>query len=171
MSITIYGPLSSENLIVGDAQLLVDGTDVGYTSGGFTIGKSNDYLDIVADQAGGKLKKLRTNEMMTLSTTLLESTIANLQIAFNEPAGNLVAGGSMLVLGDADLTTPEHTLKLIGDAPNSKTRTFEFFRAVLVDDISMPFGVRDQVQTVPVGFELLKDEDRNNAFGHFWDND
>lgn len=155
------------NIIVGPASLSIDGVDVGYTQGGISARKSMEYVDVDADQLGGVARKVATFERMFLSTTLLESTRVNLQKALNEPASNL--GGSTLAFGQADVTASEHTLTVTGDAPNGGTRTYTFYRAILVDEVEHLLGSRDTASTLPIGFELLKDPANANRFGHFVD--
>jgi len=159
-----------DNIVVGKARLFIDGTEVGYTQGGAQLRKSNEHLDIQGDQVGGKLKKLRTSEMMFLTFTMLESTLDHMRKALSEPAGNLISG-SMVRFGDSDLTTTEHTVTIKGAAPGGQHRTYEFFRCIISEDFEHPIGQRDAVSVVPIAFELLKDENQNESFGHFWDSD
>lgn len=167
MPLITYTSPSEKNIIVGAARLYMDGEYLGYTQGGVTVTKTNDWLDVPADQAGGKLKKVRTLETMTLKTTLLEATRAIMAKCLNEPSGNTVAG-SMTILGDVNLTTSEHTFKTIGPAPNGQWRIMEFFRGVIIGDIEYT-AARDAVSSIPFEVELLKDPANNQAFGATWD--
>ena len=155
------------NIIVGAASVAVDGVDAGYTKGGVTQTKPQEILDIDADQVAGVIAKEVTGEKMFIKTTLLESTLANIRMAMNEPAGNAWSG-SGLALGSAAPTITEHTLTLVGKGPAGKTRTVNIFRAVSVEEIETGM-FRDQASVIPVTFECLKDPANGNKFGNIID--
>lgn len=151
------------NIIVGAAQLLINGTDCGFTQGGVSMRKSMEYVDVDADQLGGVARKVNTFERMFLNTTLLEATRANMLKVLSEPDAN--STGSQLNFGSGDPTTREFELTVIGDGPQGGTRTYTFYRAISVDDIDHLIGARDAPSVLPVGFELLKDSSKGNQFG------
>ena len=157
-------PLDPDKIIIGPAQLSIDGTNVGYTSGGVTLRKSEDYIDIEADQLKGVARKEITSERMFLNTTLLESTLENLRLAMAE-ATSQTWSGSALGFGSANPVVVEHTLTVTGKGVDGKNRTYTFYRAVKVDEVEHMIGARDQVSQIPIGFELLKDPDQGNKFG------
>ena len=160
------------NIIVGSASLSIDGVDVGYTQGGITMRKSNEFVDIDADQLAGVARKVNTFERMFLSTTMLEVTRANMQKMFNEPTSSLT--GSQLSFGSGSPTTTEYVLTVTGKAPGSSTtavRTYTFYRAIPVDEVEHMIGSRDTPGVIPVGFELLKDDTHGNTFGWFYDHE
>jgi hypothetical protein len=160
-------PGDAENIIVGAASVRVNGTDVGYTQGGVTCRAAMEFLDIDADQLAGVVKKIPTFERAYLTTTMLEATIANLLIATNQPSTN--STGSSLSFGQAVPAAPEHTLTITGVAPQGGVRTYTFYRAVVSDEVEHLIGARDNVSSVPIGFELLKDPAHDNEFGFFVD--
>lgn len=153
-----------DNIIIGPAQLLIDGINVGYTSGGVTLRKSEDYLDIEADQLKGVARKEITGERMFLNTTLLEATLEHMRIAMAE-AVSQTWSGSALAFGAANPVVVEHVLTVTGEGIDTKTRTYTFYRAVKIDEVEHMIGARDQVSQIPIGFELLKDPDQGNRFG------
>ena len=158
----------TDNIIVGSASLSIDGVDVGYTQGGVTLRKSNEFVDIDADQLGGVARKVNTFERMFLSTTLLEVTRENMQKIMNEPSAHLT--GSQLNFGSASPTTTEYELTVTGEAPGtSTTRTYTFYRAIPVDEVEHMIGSRDTASVLPVGFELLKDDEHDDQFGWYYD--
>lgn len=167
MPFITYATPSEKNIVVGAAELYMDGQYLGYTSDGIMLRKANEWLDIVADQAGGKLKKLRTMESLVVSTVLLEATLDNLAAAMNEPASNKVAG-SMYIIGDPNLSTTEHTFKIVGKGPGTMTRTVNMFRGVIISDMEYGFK-RDAVSSIPFEVELLKDPRYNSTFGNYFD--
>lgn len=162
-----YATPNVNNIIVGAADLYMDGVYMGYTSEGIVLRKTNEWLDIIADQAGGKMKKIRTLESMMLSTQLLEATLDNLAAVLNEPDSNLRTG-SMYILGDPALSVEEHSFKIVGPGPGTLTRTVNLFRGVIISDVEYPFK-RDAVSQLPFEVELLKDAGYNDTFGNFFD--
>lgn len=156
---------SQNNIVHGAAQMIVDGTNVGYTSGGVTLRRSLEYLDVEADQAAGVIAKKVTMEKMFISTTLLESTVANMLMALNADS----AGSGDGSFGLPSPETNEHTLSIIGKAPSGGTRTYTFYRAVISEDVEHSVGSREAVNELPVTFELLKDPAHGTTFGSFAD--
>lgn len=159
--------MNKDNIIVGSAQVSVDGVNIGYTQGGVTLRKQTEWFDVDADQMTGIAKKVPTLERMFVSFTMLEATYDNLQRALNEPDANV--NGSDLSFGCAAPVADEHTLTITGKAPGSKTRTYTIYRAVAVEDVEHVVGARDQAGAIPVGFELLKDSAHSDHFGTFSD--
>ena len=159
------------NIVVGPATLKINGTDVGFTQGGVSLRKSNEFVDVDADQLAGVARKVQTFERMFLTTTMLEAVINNMRDVMNEPAGNK-RSGSHLDFGHSSPAAQEYELTVIGDAPlvgSLTVRTYVFYRAVSVDEVEHLIGSRDAPSVLPVGFELLKDTDHDSKFGYFID--
>ena len=157
-----------DNILHGPCRIYVDAAqDLGFTTGGVSVRKSNDYLDVEADQVMGIIKKGRTSEKMFVSTTILEAVLANMQVAFAEPGTNTSATG--MSFGTAAADTIEHTITIIGEAPAGGTRTYTFHRAVLAEDVDHIAGARDAIGSLPITFECMKDPDNNYMFGNYVD--
>ncbi len=158
-------PFEKDDIIIGAAELSIDGINVGYTTGGINVRHANDFLDVEADQRAGVVKKEITMQRMFVTTTLSEATLANLQKAMAEPAAQLFSGTS-LSFGEANPTVTEHVLKVVGEGPKDKTtRTYTFRRCISVDEVDHVAGARDAASLIPVAFECLKDENFGNTFG------
>lgn len=158
----------SDNIIVGPASLQIDSIDVGFTQGGVQFRKTEEYLDVEADQVKGVMRKEITMERAFVTTTLLEATLYNLRQAMHEAPAQAWSG-SALAFGSANPTAVEHVLTITGSAPEGGTRTYIFTRAIKVDEVEHMIGARDQASIIPIGFELLKDEDTGNRFGYVVD--
>ena len=152
------------NIIVGAARMVVDGIDLGYTTGGVKFRKTTEYLDVDADQLAGIARKEKTMEKAMVSTTLREATLQNMRIAFAEPSSQHFSG-SVLVFGQASPVTVEHVLQLTGKGISGKTRTYTFTRAIVSDEVDFTVGARDAVSDLTIGFELLKDSTYGDTFG------
>jgi len=161
---------NSNQIIVGPAQMFIDGVDVGFTTGGVTLRKATDWLDVEADQTKGVMRKEPTMERMFVSTTMLEATRDNMRRAMNE-AATQAWSGSALALGSPNPVAVEHTVTLIGTGPSGKTRTYVFTRAIASEEVEHMAGARDAVSSLPIGMELLKDENYGSTFGYMHEQD
>ena len=145
----------ANNIIIGAAQVSINGSDVGFTKGGTRVRYEPEFVDIMADQAVGVVRKARSLERMYVVTTVLEVTLEIIRLAFMQPAANL--SGSTLTLGYNDSCwTDEVAITLVGVSPGCGTRTFTFGKAVT-------FGTREYAMTreeetaFEIEFEVLKD--------------
>ena len=162
--------LGRENVIFGSVtSLSVDGVNVGFTNGGVRVSKAKDLTEVELDQIVGVGKIFKSMERMFLETNLSEGTLANVKIAFDEPAANVISAGSQLDLGGNSSAVVEHTMALIGEGPNDKTRTFTVYIAVAVDEVEIEAGSRTEPGFIPVKFQLLKDPDQGYKFGSIVD--
>lgn len=157
-------PFSESNIIVGPAELSLSGVNVGYTQGGVTLRKSEEFFDVEADQLKGVIKKEVTMERMFLTTTMVEATFSNMRKAMQEAAAQEWSG-SALGFGSANPVVTEHTLSVTGNGVDGLTRTYTFFRAIAIDEVEHLIGARDAASIVPIGFELLKDPAQGSKFG------
>jgi len=154
-------------ILVGKCTVTIDSVDVGYTQGGVTLRAQKDKLDVEADQAAGIVKKPTTLERMFVVFTMLQSSLSNFLLAFDEPAAG-TGGSGTLDFGSADPATIEHTVAVTGpNASGAGLRTYTFYRAVRVENAETVVGNRAAVQQLPVTLELLKDA--NGKFGCYTD--
>jgi len=156
---------NADNILVGAAVVQIDTVDVGYTKGGTTVRYEPEYVDVMADQAVGVVKKARSLERMYVVTTLLEITLTRIQQAFNQPAANL--SGSTLLLGyNNSCTINEHGIVLIGVGPECEVRTFTLFRCVAMGTREYNMS-REEETAFEVEFECMKNA--SGIFGHIVD--
>lgn len=158
------------NIIVGGATISVDGSDLGFTSGGVSWRHANDFFDVEADQLAGVARKAITFQRMFVTTILLEATLLNLRQAMGEPASQLFGAGTALALGQASPVVTEHTIVIRGNSPSGTTqRTLTLTRCVAVEEMEHVAGARDAASVVPIGFECMKDPAAGNTFGFITD--
>ena len=156
---------NADNIILGAAQVFIDGVDIGFTKGGTTVRHEPTFVDVMADQAVGVVRKFRSEERLFVTTTLLEVTLEQLRKSFMYPNANLVANTLTLGYNDSCFID-EVAITLIGSGPGSGgvcgVRTFTFPKAVT-------FGTREYNMTreeetaFEVEFEVLKSN--NGTFG------
>ncbi len=151
---------NSDNIIVGAADLSINGEDVGFTKGGVVVRYEPEFLDVMADQAVGVVRKARTNERVYITTTLLEITLERIRQAFMQPSSQLT--GNTLILGYNNACWIEELAIIItGVSPGCGTRTFTFGRCVTMGQREYAMK-RDEETAFEVEFEVMKD-----ANGHF----
>jgi hypothetical protein len=157
---------NNDNIIVAAATLSVDGEDVGHTMEPVTIRKEREYYDVESQRVKGVIKKVKMSERLFVSTVLEEPTYEALQMAWDESAtfgGNQSKETGSFYIGSED--TNEHSLTIVGEAPDSGTRTVTIYRAVQIDPSEVSFD-KGEVSGVPVEFECLKDPDHTDGSGN-----
>jgi len=89
-------PSSTQNVKVGVCTVDFDGTDLGYTKGGVSVTVSTETYSVTVDQFGDTaISEIITGRMLTVSTPLAETTLANLvQIM---PGATLIGSGAQKV--------------------------------------------------------------------------
>jgi len=152
---------NSDNITLGSAVISLDSTDVGYTEGGVQVRHNSEFIDVIADQASGVVKKFRSLERMYIKFTMLEVTLENMKIAMMQPDGNLV--GSVLTLGYNDACwVREHAVTIVGKGDNCATRTWQFDRAIITGERTLDMK-HDGLTMLELEMEIMKDD--TGAFG------
>jgi hypothetical protein len=150
---------NADNIIIGAAEVQIDGSDVGYTKGGVTVRYEPEFIDVMADQAVGVVRKARSLERMFVVTTLLEVTLEQIRRAFMLPSANLV--GQTLTLGYNNACwVDELAITLIGSGTSCGTRTFSLTKCVTFG--TREYNMQREEETAfEVEFECLKDSNGN----------
>lgn len=151
--------VTSGNIIIGPVKsFTVDTTDVGATSGGVSVQPRDSFRNITVDQVVGTIKKGMTDRQIHVVTTLSETTLDNLKIAF-DLGGTIstdgTSGSKTLGIG-MDFTAAEHTLTFVGPGPDGFTRTFTINRAVGYATGNYQLR-KDNESVVQVNFHCLPD--------------
>ncbi len=153
---------NADNIIIGAALVLVNGSDIGYTMNGQTVRYKPEFVTVVADQANGTVRKGRSQESMFVKWTLLEVSLEQLRIAMMQPDANLPGPYTTLTLGYNDSCfTDEVEIELQGPGPDCGVRTWNFPRCVITDAERMYEMKRDQAVQFEMEFEVLKDVSGN----------
>ena len=166
--------LTVTNVIVGAGELEVDGVNVGYTQDGVTIAYERTIYEVEADQTPCEIKRKRTKEVVTISTTLLEATLENLKMIWG--VGGTVTSGdgtSELKFGcESPCDEPEHALWFSGPGPNCKTRFIEIYKAFSMETGEHSY-TKDSVTRIPVVFKAIMDSTKSagQKYGRILDTD
>ncbi len=163
------------NIIVKNATLIVgtylqaEGSahDVGALEGGVAVENTREYYDVKADPWIGIIAKKKIGEVMIVKCAMAESSLANLAIAFDYPAGAVV--GSEFTFG-GDSTVTYRTLYINGEGPGGGTRKFTLWKCVSVGSGGHSYKVGDKT-VVEVEFQVLEDTTKaaNERYGSILD--
>ncbi len=106
-----------------DVKIGVDGSEVsvGSTLAPVVLRKEVEHREFTVEQLKGTVKREESRLRYFITTAVAEKTLANLQKAFNQVAGNLVA--STLTI-DEDVLG-EQSIIIEGPGPNGSTRTVD----------------------------------------------
>lgn len=161
---------TADNIIIGAPSVItIGGVDIGFTQDGLTLRFEREYVDVPADQAVGVVKKARSIEKMFIATTLLEITLNNLRIAWDQPPSNLSGGSATLILGyDNSCDVNEHAIVITGIGTSCGTRTVTLHRCVSINESEYPMS-REEASSISIEFECLKDPSNSNNFGQIVD--
>jgi hypothetical protein len=159
---------NADNIILGPATILLNGTDIGFTKSGVSVMLEREYIDVQADQALGTVRKGKKFEKLIIKTTMLEINLERLRIAWDQPSSNY-SGSSYFYLGyDISCAVNTHQITIIGSGPNCGTRTFYLYKAISIAGSEYKMSREEEVG-LPVEFECLKDSTHNNKFGWILD--
>jgi len=186
------------NIVVGEATLKVgpnanattiaamdNFADIGATQNGVEISWEPDIVDIEIDQFGDAAKLIQSKVKVMVKTTLAESTLNNLAIAWNyddvtdgdDVKANFAGSGAStntFLFGTQNVYPREKGLVITGSAPGSaaaavKTRKFYTKRAISMES-SMISMKRAEATMFTVGFRILPTvADTNYEYGKIID--
>ena len=170
---TLTPAKNADNIIIGASSVyysldsFTTATDIGYTMNGQTIRYKPEFVNVVADQANGVVRKGRSEERMFLKFTMLEVTLEQLRIAMMFKTGSLITSAKTLTLGENDSCyVSEVGFIIVGPGVKASgvcgTRTWTFGKCVIDDTERMYETKRDQAVQFEMSFEILKDTN-----GHF----
>lgn len=150
--------VTTTNIIAGAGTLSVATVDVGGTMNGVTLRHEVDWIDVAVDQYKCKVKKISGDIRLFISTTLAETSLANLKTALFEGVG--LAASTLSINQTAGA---ESVLVFVGAGPNSCTRTATFPKCIGLGNVSIPFK-KGEINVVDVEFEVLADTS-TSSFG------
>lgn len=165
---------SKTAVLVGAATMFLNGSNVGYTTGGVQIEHAAEFYDVEADQSANPIKTFRVTETFKIKTNLLESTLENIKAAwgFDNAIGAATPGYRKLGFGGSGIVAPvEHELDIYGLAPGTnRQRRIHFFKVVAVEFGSLSIE-KGKEQSIPVTFQAYVDPDQvdGEQVGYFED--
>lgn len=153
---------SATNVLVGVGTLKLNGTSVGYTSGGVDLTAKADRTDKEVDQSYAPIGILKVRESFGVKTNLAEATLENLKLVWEQTSAITVAIGppdTRTLKWGMNSAVIEHALSFKGKSPQGYDRTFDVFKAVVFEVGEMKH-VKDALTLIPVTFRILPDVTR-----------
>lgn len=148
-------PCTTEKLIVGTYKMILNGYDLGATTGGVSITQNNEFTEVRNDQIQAIQGIFRTQQDITITTNMLEPSLDKLRFLYGVKEG--FNGTDVLcVSADAGCSFPEEfTLSIETPGPGCMCRVFHFPRIVVVPS-SVEYNVtREAPVEVTAEFRVL----------------
>jgi len=149
------------NIVKGPALLYIDGSDVGYTSGGVRLGVVKDLWSRPSMDGVGASEAVILDQKFLVSTHLAELTLTNLKRAWGMQTSDAVAsdGTKFYFGGGSDITY--HTLEVRGNAPGTNNARRVHLYRVFATQFGQLVEQRGKEVLAPVSFEALLDITKN----------
>ena len=150
---------ASTNVIIGVANLSIDDTSLGYTSGGVQLVHTADRMDKEVDQSYAPIGVHKIRESFEIRTNLAEATLANLKIVWEQSEAVVESSPTRTLSWGMNSSVVEHTLIFVGKSPEGLARTFTVLKAVVWETGEMNHQ-KDALTLIPVTFRVLPDTDK-----------
>jgi len=150
---------TAQNVLIGLGKLSVDGTSVGYTSGGVMIVMTADRMDLEVDQSYAPVGIHKVKETFELRTSLAEATLANLKTIWEQTEAVVEASPTRTLSWGMNPNVIEHTLAFVGKSPEGYDRTYTVYKAAIWE-VGEVTHQKDAITVVPVTFRILPDIDK-----------
>jgi hypothetical protein len=147
---------TASNVIIGVGELSVDGTGLGYTSGGVTVVKNEDKLEKEVDQSFSPVGIHKVKETYEVRTNLAEATLANLKIVWDLSQSVVESSPTRTLSWGINTSVTEHALEFKGKSPEGYDRTFTCHKAV-VWEVGDVVHAKDNMTVFPVTFRVIPD--------------
>jgi hypothetical protein len=147
-----------KNVLIGVGVLKVDGTSVGYTSGGVTLVATADRIDKEVDQSYAPIGVHKVRESFELRTNLAETTLENLKLVWEQSKAIVVdvPGKTRTLPWGMNQSVIAHSLEFRGRSPDGLDRKFLVHKAV-VWEVGEVVHQKDALTVIPITFRILPD--------------
>ena len=147
------------NVLIGVGVLKVDGTSIGYTSGGVTLVMTSDKMDKEVDQSYAPIGIHKIRESFEIRTNLAEATLENLKLVWEQIQSVQTDVGTKTLPWGMNPNVQEHTLEFHGRSPDGYDRKFSVYKAV-VWEVGEMVHQKDALTVIPITFRVLPDVDK-----------
>lgn len=142
-------PVGAAESASGATALAAAWIDLGGTSGGATLTIGQTYTPMTVDQIAMPVGSRKTEQMVSVATSMAEATLANLRMALN-----LASGAGTTVELDAEISNADPLYQAVcleGQKPGGGARRIYVRRTLSTESIGMAFQ-KDGQTLVPVTF-------------------
>ena len=147
---------TAANVLIGVGKLSIDGSSIGYTSGGVNLVHSSDKMDKDVDQSYAAIGVHKIRENFQITTNLAEATLENLKLIWEMTTSITVAGGTRTLSWGMNSSVIERTLEFRGKSPEGYDRIYTVRKAVIWETGEVPHA-KDALTVIPVTFRVLPD--------------
>ena len=145
----------TNNLIVGTYRLILDGHDLGTTSGGVSITQNNEFTEIYNDQTNVLQGLFRTKQDFTVTVNIRDLSLDKMRV-FSGTQEGFNGTDVLCISSDIGCTFPEEfSLTVEGPGPGCMCRTFHFPRVVIAPSSVEYVLNREEVTEVSIEFRVL----------------
>lgn len=144
------------NVIIGVGRLSVDGTSLGYTSGGVMLTATSERIDKEVDQSYAPVGIHKVKESFQIKTSLAEATLENLKLVWEQTETVQVGVGTRTLSWGMNPAVIEHALEFKGKSPEGFDRTYSVYKAVVME-VGEITHVKNALTVIPVTFRVLPD--------------
>lgn len=92
--------ITTDNILVGQGDLSIDGVALGATEGGFVLNQEQEWFDAMVDQSVGVQKKKLVRRRLFGKANVAEAALANFAVGYGLPASGI--SGQTLTFGGTD---------------------------------------------------------------------
>ncbi len=142
--------VTTANLTGGPATIAMDGVDLGGTKGGVKLNITEELTMLECDQLPMAVGVLQNAQGATVTLSLAEMTLDNLNAILRG-----TGGGGYVGAPEAKVFT------IVGRGPAGKTRTITLHKGIIKANTEIDFS-KDQ-QTLPIEIILLADTTQTNG--------
>lgn len=153
-----------------DASNVAAWREVGYTMNGLAVANNPSWGEVQVDQLLDSAKIFKESMTFNVTTTLAESTLENILVAWGQASSSLTSSGGdrEIVIQGGSLNDPPLERGLIAcgsgtenSADNTpKELVYQLYRVLSVDSVSATYS-RSEAATLPVNFRCLPADDGN----------
>jgi len=145
-----------DNIIIGVGEVSINGTGIGYTGGGVSVTKNEEKIEKEVDQSFSPVGIHKIKETYEVKTTLLEATLANLKIVWDQSNSVTEASPTRTLSWGINTSVTEFTLIFKGKSPEGYDRTYSVRKAV-VWEVGEIMHIKNDMTAYPVTFRILPD--------------
>jgi len=153
--------ITTNNILVGEGDLSIDGVALGATEGGFSLRQEQDWFDAMVDQSVGVQKKKLVRRRLFGKANVAEAALANFAVSYGLPASGI--SGQTLTFGGSERGAVTGSFLITKGNPAGFDRTLSFSKIVSLGNSESSFK-RDGITFVPVEFEVLPSSDGVDSF-------
>ncbi len=81
--------ITTDNILIGEGDLSLDGVALGATEGGFSLRQDQEWYDAMVDQSVGVQKKKLISRRLFGRANVAEAALANFAIGYGLPASGI----------------------------------------------------------------------------------